>query len=706
MPHTRLQGATTVIKRLAAGLAATATILAIMVFAADAAREQKLQQAINLVESKGDLAKAIPMFEDVARSRDRSLAARALLHLGDAQQRQGADKARATYERIVKEFGSEAETVAAARQRLSALGGGPAGTQFAKRRICSDCGDDEANVSADGRWVVFTDWDSGDLAVRDMSNGQVKRLMMKTGADKGSDSFGETPVFSPDLRQIAYLWCSSGSRCHPQLRVMPNEVGAKSRVLIDNSENEWYDVCAWSPDGKSILAQIYKPEHMRELAQINSSDGTVRVLKSLRWRTYRSTTRASYSPDGRWIVYEARAVNPSTYPPAPSDPADTRIYLLSADGTRESEAVKAAGMNQAPVWTQDGSHILFTSNRTGHWDLWSVPVKDGKAAGPETLVQSEVGKIAAAGIHGGSYYYYGDSTPIEYVNIVDLAPNRNAFGRVARSVDSFIGRRPMWSPDGKSIDFKRYHPGSSYGFDVVVRSLESGDERAYATNLGAVSGGGAALWFHDGKTIGAGFIGDVSYRVDLKTGEFKPMPEHAVSQAAISPDDRTYYFMQQDSNQAKPDQIFAMDMSTGQKKRVFTMPEPGWTWVFLTPDGRTFVGRRGDKKTAATHLFRVNVDGSGYRELYTIAWQDFRDNFTLTKDGRWIVFAKRNKQENWQLWRMPVEGGRPEDMGVELDSSLMERSLDLSPDGSQIAFTASKRTEELWALDNVLAEIK
>ena len=47
-----------------------------------------------------------------------------------------------------------------------------------------------------------------------------------------------------------------------------------------------------------------------------------------------------------------------------------------------------------------------------------------------------------------------------------------------------------------------------------------------------------------------------------------------------------------------------------------------------------------------------------------------------------------------------------QDMGVELDSSLMDESIDLSPDGSRIAFSTSKNSQELWALDNVLAEIK
>jgi len=64
----------------------------------------------------------MPLFEEAARSADKALAARALLYLGQGQERQGADKARGTYERIIKEFGNQTETVAAARKRLAAMG--------------------------------------------------------------------------------------------------------------------------------------------------------------------------------------------------------------------------------------------------------------------------------------------------------------------------------------------------------------------------------------------------------------------------------------------------------------------------------------------------------------------------------------------------------------------------------------------------------
>ncbi len=134
--------------------------LTFVVSAADKAREQTLQRAIDMLESKGDLTRAVPLFEDASRSSDRAVAARALLYLGQAQERQGTEKARATYQRIVNEFGNQTETVAAAQQRLAALGVVGTPSVLAKRLLCADCGDQEADFSPDGRFMVFTDWDS------------------------------------------------------------------------------------------------------------------------------------------------------------------------------------------------------------------------------------------------------------------------------------------------------------------------------------------------------------------------------------------------------------------------------------------------------------------------------------------------------------------------------------------------------------------
>ena len=93
---------------------------AVILRAADTANELKLQQGIDLLESKGDLARATPLFEQASRSSDRAVASRALLYLGGIQERQGREAARATYDRILRDFGNQ-EAAVEARKRLAVL---------------------------------------------------------------------------------------------------------------------------------------------------------------------------------------------------------------------------------------------------------------------------------------------------------------------------------------------------------------------------------------------------------------------------------------------------------------------------------------------------------------------------------------------------------------------------------------------------------
>src|SRR6185369_12240478 len=181
-------------------------------------------------------------------------------------------------------------------------------------------------------------------------------------------------------------------------------------------------------------------------------------------------------------------------------------------------------------------------------------------------------------------------------------------------------------------------------------SLETGDERTYLTNFGTAGGLGPADWSRDGKSLTTGVFSrggpalGLVYRIDLATGDFQLTPIPNIFKAN-SPDEKTVYLARNEENDwdKLPAHIRAMDLSTGQEKEVFTMPEPGYSWFHLTPDGRTFIITRPDPKTRTIRFARLNVDGTGYREIYSIAFKDFGENFALSKDSRWILLAKRNE---------------------------------------------------------------
>src|SRR5204863_9189591 len=135
------------------------------------------------------------------------------------------------------------------------------------------------------------------LVVHELSTGQVKRLQAGTcGRGSKNCAFAEFPAFSPDTHQIAYTWYDeSEANGMNQLRVIPNEAGAKPRVLVRNPEfGVWPR--AWSSDGKSILVVMRKADRTDQLGWVSVADGSIKVLKSLGWRLSQRTRNVSLSP--------------------------------------------------------------------------------------------------------------------------------------------------------------------------------------------------------------------------------------------------------------------------------------------------------------------------------------------------------------------------------------------------------------------------
>jgi Tol biopolymer transport system component len=673
------------------------------------------QQALVKERTEGNLPEAIKLYQRIVQkySSDHKLAAKALFQIGQAYEKLGNAEARKAYERIARDFADQRDVAADAGRRLRALTSGAAHSpdMLTVHRICADCGDRQASISVDGTRMTFTDWESGDIAIRDMSSGKLTRLNAKTGSFNDSDEYCESPVLSPDNREVAYLWSDGKKDGKVQLRTISATPGSTSFVLVDNPELSYVLPVAWSPDNKSILVTISRPDRTFELAWVSVPNGTINRIKSLNWRLYDPTV--SLSSDGRYIAYDALPSNPSKYPPVGPDLADIHIYVLTADGQSETEVVRTAAVNRAPRWTPDGAHIIFTSNLTGKSDLWSVPW-NGKESGTPSLVKRDVGQIYPIGMtRSGSYYYTQSNTGVEEVSIAQLST-----GGGSRIVESFVGTGPSWSPDGKSVGFKRHSTQSEDSYYAVVRSVETGQETAISGNTLRAD---PPRWFHDGKKfltlVGSDVTTQWWHLIDLKKTTFNqttPRGSFRSGIASLSPDDKTLYIPAREpgNNSNIWDRIVAVDLASGKERLVFRLPEtletlPRGTGITLSPDGRTLALAITNPTTRETLLARVGIDGSDYRELYGPYRADaVFDKLVWTKVGGSIVFSTSAEGKNAsKIMRIGSEGGNPEFTGLTIDDL---STFDISPDGSRIAFstTATRIVNEMFAIDNLSALLK
>src|SRR4051812_550392 len=175
---------------------------------AQAARPADVQMkaAQQKADVQGDLKGAIEDYKRiVANARgNRALAAEALVHMAECYQKLGDAESRKIYEQIVREYADQRDAVATARARL----GGRAPAQNAgvtTRPVWTGPSvDTYGSVSADGRFIAFTDWDTGDLALHDLTTGHDRRLTGKK--DWNDPAFAIGSAISHDGRQIAYGW--------------------------------------------------------------------------------------------------------------------------------------------------------------------------------------------------------------------------------------------------------------------------------------------------------------------------------------------------------------------------------------------------------------------------------------------------------------------------------------------------------------------
>jgi hypothetical protein len=192
------------------------TAAVLCVHAADRAREVQFQKALDLMQTKGDLAGAIKLLEEVGKSPDRNLVARSLLHLGECRWKLGQQEASKPYERVVREFSDQRDVAAEAQSRLASLRPKPPlQSAIANRKVLTvpDGGWIEGKISPDGRYVPYVNYkDGGNLYLHDIASG-TNRPLTNTGTDGRERGPGveyqcaHEHVFSRDgKRLVNFVW--------------------------------------------------------------------------------------------------------------------------------------------------------------------------------------------------------------------------------------------------------------------------------------------------------------------------------------------------------------------------------------------------------------------------------------------------------------------------------------------------------------------
>lgn len=629
------------------------------------------------------------------------------------------------FEQVLATPGVSSAAAARARTHLAALrpkilrsDPAGAGSSPSPRRVLDGEWTELYDMSADGRWVVgqrVVKIGTQELVVRDLATGIPRVLAMGGGG----------PEISDDGTRVAY---GGGPR---GLMVVGTESNATPATLLSEAGTiiRAHD---WAPNGSAVLASLVRMNDPARSGQVeyvwvSVADKVVRSIRNLeRWSVPAGggvghATEPEVSPDGRFIGFVAR--------PA-ADSQDLYLYVMDADGRSLEPVVVKSGLRGWPKWTPDGRHLLFTEERGDDTELWSVAVADGRAAGEPRMLYGNLGNDSALlGIveDGVLHYRRNDFGKGRHAGVLShVVPRALATAGPQPKPVTFRGCCASWSPDGQRL---AYLADESR---VIVRSVETGQERSYQLRGVAATDLSNLDWFHNASALillgvseahsgSANTDAELSYyRVDLGSGEATPLLNLGPLRSwngALSKDDGTFYLAKRDVPEGPFTQVVAVDIATGAETPIAALPanitanpqiavsREGTVLAIGTLEGQSFQGNG--------RIFTVNIDGTEWRDVGGGGLPGFWGGAPLqwSPDGRSLLFRTYDAGGDWRITRIAASGGAPEFDGVSYQNLSplvpdfrMTRGnfigFDVSLDGSRLVLSTLVTPKyEVWALD-------
>lgn len=191
------------------------------------------------------------------------------------------------------------------------------------------------------------------------------------------------------------------------------------------------------------------------------------------------------SPDGKRVAVER----------TDAQTQNRDIWVLDVASGASTRFTSDPGWDAFPTWSPDGSRIIFTSNRTGVYDLYQ---KASNGAGSELLFyHSSDGKGITSWSPNGKfliYYSLGQPTHLRML-AADGQADRATTPLVDPKFSSVTGR---FSPDGRWIAYSSNESGKN---EVSVRPFDPATGSAGEPVIVSSGGGRTPLWSGNGKEL-------------------------------------------------------------------------------------------------------------------------------------------------------------------------------------------------------------
>ena len=405
-------------------------------------------------------------------------------------------------------------------KKISAAGGTP-------QIICDAPGGRGGTWNASGTILFSPSRESGLARVEDTGGSPVP----VTTVDRPRERGHVWPQFLPDGKHFIFLADSSMAEYH-NLFVGALETSIPKRLFRLASDAMYtpdgyllfaaldgklmaqrFDTSRLEPAGEPVplageVLQQWSVDHKADFSVSNTGILMFRALRGLdtrlvwRDRAGRSSvlleapthyTEPTMSPDQKRVALAVFDPRPSPQFGIGVTKVTSDIWVIDAESGAGSRFTFDPAADFAPVWSPDGTRVVFSSNRGGEVGLYQKKV-DG-AGGEELLLGTSGSKHAQAWSPDGRYLVYVTYDPITREDLWLLpmtAPGNQT--PVPLLQTEFSEEQATISPDGRWLAYTSNESGRS---EVYVQSFPSPGMKWQIST----GGGGDARWRADGQEL-------------------------------------------------------------------------------------------------------------------------------------------------------------------------------------------------------------
>ena len=164
---------------------------------------------------------------------------------------------------------------------------------------------------------------------------------------------------SPDENQLVQATRESGKTDYWIVNLAR---GTRTRLTFDNSARGWF--CGWTPDGQRVMYASGNTPPLYKI-RLQAADGSGEA------REFLSGLDASFSPDGKFVVYSA--------PERQQSQQDWDLWYVGTEpGAKPLPFLVTPKDQRYAEFSPDGNYVAYASNESGRYEVYVKPFPSGE----------------------------------------------------------------------------------------------------------------------------------------------------------------------------------------------------------------------------------------------------------------------------------------------------------------------------------------